>query len=665
MPRQPADRRMLNLRAAAIVISAAAVVTLRVRLYLEQNITRAPYESGYLTRRTFVRRITHAENHYVALLRMDVRCFRSFVGLFRNTTLLEDTIHCTVEELVAIFLSVIAHNERNRTVRATTRRSGATVSKYFNKVLDAVLILQDMFIVRPSRETPRAILDNPNFMPYFKDFISAIDGTHIHAKVSQDIQKRYICRKHFPSQNLLACCDFDLKFTYVLCGWEGSAPDSRVLASAISKLNGIPILPGKFYLGDAGYPCLSHFITPIRGICYHLNQIRGRRPRKAEELYNQRHSSARNIDIVLACCCVHNHIRREMPDDSYIQDVDDELASLLAEEEEEEEGPVPPPPMTRAEDVREGEMATTAGTTEKKANVAWNGAMDGVILAALKNQIAEGQKTGAGFKECAYNAVAHEVSDVLNKTLTKENVKNRLKTLKTTYRTLNSIINLSGFGWDETLCKISVGEEVKNDYLKMHPENQSFFSKRYPLYEEMKAVCDDDYARGEEVRDRRAVPTQATQETPGASSSTQPVGLDDMDDSFLRTPPRARPSSSTPAVDASMGYSDSSPIRGPTSATGGKKSKKRPNAALVSELQVVSSSINRVADAIISTGEVHSLPDLKDAVLNIGGFPRGDLLDAYVYLHGRHKEAEAFLSLDDMDRTEMLGRIMRRLPMQL
>ncbi|XP_077217881.1 uncharacterized protein LOC143852385 [Tasmannia lanceolata] len=238
-------------------------------------------------------------------------------------------------------------------------------------------------------------------------------------------------------------------------------------------------------------------------------------------------------------------------------------------------------------------MATTASTTKKKRNVAWNGTMDGVFLAALKNQIAEGQETGAGFKECAYNAVAQEVSDVLNKTFTKDNVKNRLKTLKTTYRTLNSIINLSGFGWDETLCKISVDEEVKNDYLKLHPEKQRFFSKRYPLYKEMKAICDDDYARGEE------------------------------------------------------------------------KSKKRLNPALLSELHVVSSSINRVADAIISTGEVHSLPDLKDALLNIAGFAKGELIDAYVYLHGHHKEAEAFLSLDEMDRVDMLRHILRRLAMQL
>ncbi|XP_077237010.1 uncharacterized protein LOC143878626 [Tasmannia lanceolata] len=182
-------------------------------------------------------------------------------------------------------------------------------------------------------------------------------------------------------------------------------------------------------------------------------------------------------------------------------------------------------------------MAATAGTADKKVNVSWNVTMDGALLAALKNQIAEGQKTGAGFKECAYFAVAQELVTVLNITLTKEHVKNRLKTLKTTYRTLNSITNLSGFGWDETICKLSVDEEVKNEYLRLHPEHQRFFSKRYPLYEDMKAVCDDDYARGEDVRDTRRDPTQPTQDTHGASSSTILVGLDDMDDSFLRTPP--------------------------------------------------------------------------------------------------------------------------------
>ncbi|XP_077246236.1 uncharacterized protein LOC143886168 [Tasmannia lanceolata] len=71
--------------------------------------------------------------------------------------------------------------------------------------------------------------------------------------------------------------------------------------------------------------------------------------------------------------------------------------------------------------------------------------------------------------------------------------------------------------------------------------------------------------------------------------------------------------------------------------------------------------IKMVADAKSSTSEVHSLLGLKDAVLNIDGFVRGDLIDAYVYLHRHHKEARAFLSLDEMDRVEMLRRILRRM----
>ena len=39
-------------------------------------------------------------------------------------------------------------------------------------------------------------------------------------------------RKKSLSQNVLGVCNFDLTFSYVLCGWEGSAHDSRVLDDA-------------------------------------------------------------------------------------------------------------------------------------------------------------------------------------------------------------------------------------------------------------------------------------------------------------------------------------------------------------------------------------------------------------------------------------------------
>ena len=43
------------------------------------------------------------------------------------------------------------------------------------------------------------------------------------------------------SQNILAACNFDLKFIYVLSGWDGSAHDSKLLSDALSRRNGLKV----------------------------------------------------------------------------------------------------------------------------------------------------------------------------------------------------------------------------------------------------------------------------------------------------------------------------------------------------------------------------------------------------------------------------------------
>lgn len=45
-------------------------------------------------------------------------------------------------------------------------------------------------------------------------------------------------RKSFATQNVMAAVDFDMKFTYVLAGWEGTAHDAVVLADALERENG-------------------------------------------------------------------------------------------------------------------------------------------------------------------------------------------------------------------------------------------------------------------------------------------------------------------------------------------------------------------------------------------------------------------------------------------
>ncbi|XP_077252175.1 uncharacterized protein LOC143891561 [Tasmannia lanceolata] len=134
---------------------------------------------------------------------------------------------------------------------------------------------------------------------------------------------------------------------------------------------------------------------------YHLNEFRTNRPRTAEELFNHRHSSARNVierafgvlkkrfavlhrepmypfpkqvDLVIACCCIHNFIRGVMPRDGLLGVVDREFAasgdSELAstsrqggrpedEEELHEEELRREPWLSRAQDGIEGDRIRT------------------------------------------------------------------------------------------------------------------------------------------------------------------------------------------------------------------------------------------------------------------------------------------------------------------
>ena len=46
----------------------------------------------------------------------------------------------------------------------------------------------------------------------------------------------------------LAAVDFDLKFTYVLAGWEGSTHDLTVLRDALERPHGLRVPEGISYL---------------------------------------------------------------------------------------------------------------------------------------------------------------------------------------------------------------------------------------------------------------------------------------------------------------------------------------------------------------------------------------------------------------------------------
>jgi hypothetical protein len=198
------------------------------------------------------------------------------------------------------------------------------------------------YVSLPKRDdpTPPEISANPKFFPYFTDAIGAVDGTHINCVPSASDRATSRNRKGFLSQNCLMACSFDMRFVYVLSGWDGSAADAAVYNDA--RFHNFRIPPGKFYLADAGFALTDELLVPYRGERYHLDEWRrgDRGPRTKEELFNLRHSSARNVIerifgvlkrrfrilimppeystkiqscIPPALCAIHNFIRRYDP----------------------------------------------------------------------------------------------------------------------------------------------------------------------------------------------------------------------------------------------------------------------------------------------------------------------------------------------------------------
>ncbi|WCJ42089.1 hypothetical protein M5689_022917 [Euphorbia peplus] len=275
--------------------------------------------------------------------RMDKQVFYKLCDILQAKGLLRHTNRIKIEEQLAIFLFIVGHNLRTRAVQELFRYSGETISRHFNNVLNAIMAISLDFFQSPGSEVPPEISGDPRFYPYFKDCVGAVDGIHIPVMVGVDEQGPFRNKNGLLSQNVLAACSFDLKFHYVLAGWEGSASDLRVLNSALTRRNKLHVPEGKYYVVDSKYANMPGFISPYNEIPHHSNDFStAYHPQDPRQLFNQRHTLLKNatdrifgalkarfpilmsappyplqtqVKLVVATCALHNYIRREKPDD--------------------------------------------------------------------------------------------------------------------------------------------------------------------------------------------------------------------------------------------------------------------------------------------------------------------------------------------------------------
>ncbi|KAI7956854.1 hypothetical protein MJO28_003949 [Puccinia striiformis f. sp. tritici] len=230
---------------------------------------------------------------------MKVPCFMILKNLLEDHGALYDSKHVTATEKLGILLYMLITGLSNRKLQQRFQRSASTISITINQLVKDITgnqVLIWKFIALPAHNagTPDEIKSNPKFSPYFDDCVGSVDGSHIPVHVND--QTAFVNWKGYPSQNVLAICNFNMEFTYVMPGWEGSAHDGRLWDEA--WISSLKIPPGKWLLGDAGFPLSESCLVPYRSTKYHLKDWDvpgGKKPQTYKELFNLRHASARNV----------------------------------------------------------------------------------------------------------------------------------------------------------------------------------------------------------------------------------------------------------------------------------------------------------------------------------------------------------------------------------
>ncbi|XP_023732553.1 uncharacterized protein LOC111880364 [Lactuca sativa] len=249
------------------------------------------------------------------VIRMSRESFVRLCANFRVNYTLKDNKHVSVEEKMTMFLMMI-------------------VPTSFNL-------------------NPNIPGHNRRLRRVFKGAVCALDDTLIHVVVPANKRDLYRSRgKDDCYQNVLAICDFNMMFTFVVAGWEGITHDSRTLSEALANTHApFPLPPlDKYYLCDVAYANIRGFMASYRNVRYWHGDFRRRHALTYKEKFNHAHAKLRNViervfgvlktqfpilkrttpfslvtqrDITLTCFALHNFIRREGLRDEYFARYDE------------------------------------------------------------------------------------------------------------------------------------------------------------------------------------------------------------------------------------------------------------------------------------------------------------------------------------------------------
>lgn len=229
------DGASVHLKRRKMILQVAATVSLvaldYAGTYLGKMRRPPPRQSGY---QWVIDNLSVTKDCY-RMFRMTPLVFHKLHDTLVENYGLQSTRDMNSIEALGMFLWMCGGPQSFSQAENRFKRSTETLSRKFTEVLLSINELAEHNIKPKESSTLHPRLQDSRFYPHFNNCIGAIDGTHIRVVVPAKQQIAHIGRHGYPTQNVMAICDFDMRFTFVVAGWPGSAHDSRIFNDTLSR----------------------------------------------------------------------------------------------------------------------------------------------------------------------------------------------------------------------------------------------------------------------------------------------------------------------------------------------------------------------------------------------------------------------------------------------
>ncbi|XLR33918.1 hypothetical protein S83_061818, partial [Arachis hypogaea] len=161
-----------------------------------------------IRREALERIVGEGDRNCIWELRINTNAFANLCELLQVHGRLKEDDHVSLPEQVATFLIILAHHKK--------KSSREIVSKYFNKVLNAVIRIQSILFAKATPVEEDCL--DPTWIRFKVELtrccLGALDGTYIEVTVPEYENVRYQTRKGKICTNVLGVCNQEMSFVY-------------------------------------------------------------------------------------------------------------------------------------------------------------------------------------------------------------------------------------------------------------------------------------------------------------------------------------------------------------------------------------------------------------------------------------------------------------------